>query len=59
VARPVVLTQPTDREYDYFFSMQYFMIFTDVLGLLIIVLIVHLEKTGRIVRLGALEDTKR
>ena len=59
VARPVVLTQPTDREYDYFFSMQYFMIFTDVLGLLIVVLIVHLEKTGRIVRLGALEDTKR
>ena len=59
VARPVVLTQPTDREYDYFFSMQYFMIFTDVLGLLIVFLIVHLEKTGRIVRLGALEDTKR
>jgi hypothetical protein len=30
-----------------------------VLGLLIVFLIVHLEKTGRIVRLGALEDTKR
>ena len=59
VARPVVLTKPTDREYDYFFSMQYFMIFTDVIGLLILSLIVHLEKTGRIVRLGALEDAKR
>jgi MFS family permease len=58
-ARPVVLAKPADREYDYFFPMQYFMIITDVFGLMIIVLIVRLEKSGRIVRLGALEDANR
>ncbi len=59
VARPVVSAQPVDREYDYFFSMQYFMILTDVMGILIIIFIVSLEKRGRIVRLGALEDANR
>lgn len=57
--RPVVVSAPADREYDYFFSMQYFMIITDILGIAIIYLIVRLEKSGRIVRYGALEDANR
>jgi Na+/melibiose symporter-like transporter len=59
VARPVVAAEPADRRYDYFFSIQLFMILTDMLGLLVIVLIVYLEKRGTIQRVGAHEDDKR
>ena len=58
-ARPVVSSGPADRKYDYFFSMQYFMIVTDVIALLIIAFIVRLEKRGVITRAGALEDANR
>jgi hypothetical protein len=58
-AQPVVTAGPADRQYDYFFSMQYFMIGTDVLAILVILLILHLEKRGVIVRAGALEDANR
>lgn len=58
-ARPIVDAGPADRRYDYFFSMQYFMIATDVLALGVILLIVRLEKRGVIVRAGALEDANR
>ena len=58
-ARPVVLAQPADREYDYFFSMQYFMICTDILGIGLVGFIVYLEKRGVVSRLGAREDENR
>jgi hypothetical protein len=58
-ARPVTLAEAADREYDYFFSMQYFMIFTDSVGLGVICLILHLERRGLIRRRGAEEDKNR
>lgn len=58
-ARPIVSSGPADRQYDYFFSMQYFMIATDLVALLIIAFIVRLEKRGVITRAGALEDANR
>ncbi len=58
-ARPVVSSGAVDRQYDYFFSMQYFMIATDVIALLIIAFIIRLEKRGVITRAGALEDANR
>lgn len=58
-ARPVPAAEPADRRYDYFFSMQFFMIATDILGLLILGLILHLEKRGVVKRVGALEDANR
>lgn len=59
VARPLVAAEPADRRYDYFFSVQFFMIFTDLIGLLVIGLIVWLEKRGAISRVGAHEDDNR
>ncbi|MCD8483150.1 MAG: hypothetical protein LR015_11080 [Verrucomicrobia bacterium] len=59
VARPLVAAGPADRRYDYFFSVQFFMILTDVLGLLVIVLIVWLDRRGVIHRVGAHEDDNR
>lgn len=57
--RPVVRSDAADREYDYFFSMQYFMIATDLLGIAIIFFILRLEKRGVIRRKGAEEDENR
>lgn len=57
--RPVPVARPADRQYDFFFSMQVFMILTDILGLLILALIIQLEKRGVIRRVGALEDAQR
>jgi hypothetical protein len=57
--RPVVRSDAADREYDYFFSMQYFMIATDIVGIAIIFLILRLEKRGVIRRKGAEEDEHR
>jgi MFS family permease len=57
--RPVPRAQPADRQYDYFFSMQFFMIATDVLGLLLLGFIIRLEKRGVIKRVGAIEDANR
>lgn len=57
--RPVVAAKPADRQYDFFFSMQAFMIVTEILGLLVLALIIHLEKRGVIRRVGALEDANR
>lgn len=57
--RPIILSQPADREYDYFFSVQYFMIGTDVFGIFIIGLIVYLERRGTIRRRGVEEDERR
>jgi Na+/melibiose symporter-like transporter len=59
VARPVVDAAPADRRYDYFFSVQFFMILTDLLGIGVIGLIVILEKRGAISRVGAHEDDNR
>ena len=59
IARPVVLTDAADREYDYFFSVQYLVIITDVIGIAVIVLIVYLERRGIIRRYGAEEDLNR
>lgn len=59
VARPVVLSDAADREYDYFFSVQYLVIITDIIGIGVIILIVHLERRGVIRRYGAEEDLNR
>jgi uncharacterized membrane protein YagU involved in acid resistance len=59
VARPLVSAGPADRRYDYFFSVQFFMIITDVLGLFVIALIVVLDRRGSIQRVGAHEDDNR
>ncbi|MCD8481195.1 MAG: MFS transporter [Verrucomicrobia bacterium] len=59
IARPLVQAGPADRRYDYFFSVQFFMIITDVLGLFVIALIVYLDRKGTIQRVGATEDDNR
>lgn len=57
--RPVTLSEAADRQYDYFFSMQYFMIITDFFGFGVIGLILYLERRGLVRRRGAEEDQKR
>lgn len=59
IVRPVVKAGPADRQYDYFFSMQVFMIGTDCIAFLVLALIVRLERRGVILRMGALEDAAR
>ncbi len=59
VARPVVVAEPADRQYDYFFSVQIFMIVTDFFGIGVVFLILYLEKRGKIHRRGVEEDENR
>ena len=58
-AQPVLETESLDRQYDYFFSMQFFMIVTDILGICVALIIMRMEKRGKIRRLGAEEDLVR
>lgn len=59
VPRAVIKAVAADRQYDYFFSVQFFAIITDVFALGVIGMIVILEKRGRIARVGATEDDNR
>jgi len=66
-AQPVYVTVPqyevkadfSEREYEYFFSSQLLQIGTDVVGIGILLLIIFLEKRGRLHRYGAEEDETR
>jgi len=66
-AQPVYVTIPrhevrpafSEREYEYFFSSQILQIVTDIFGIFVLILILILEKRGRLVRYGALEDSNR
>ena len=59
VAQPIVKTTYADRQYDYFFSVYFIMIITDVFGLMVIGLITIMEKRGLVRRYGAEEDARR
>lgn len=59
VPRPVIKAAAADRQYDYFFSVQFFAIFTDFFALGVIALIVVLERRGKISRVGVTEDDNR
>jgi hypothetical protein len=48
-----------EREYEYFFSSQTLMIFTDIIGFGIIAFLVAMEKKGVLHRAGAEEDLNR